>query len=789
MFCTKCGKEIVDGAAFCQYCGTAAAGSGADNGQGGGKKSHQTHARFYIAGAAGVLLAALIGGFFLLRGILGGNGAKVEDENGQDREPLYGAEAAGDALGNPLAGMAVDIPQEEYPVQINVYDASKVRTEEDGGLNRELLPGAEVLLRAGTGVRTGEALKTLAADEAGEIRTELPAGTYTAQINVPGYASSYVTVEVAEKETEVESYVLPTPEEGQTGIVLSWEGEADLDLTLFTPYQSTDGDMAHIGGNTAGDSYGNRLVADNAADCEVMYVNTSEPGSYKLYVNNYTESEAENYSSDQLGGLNVHVYIYDNTGLLEEFSFPVGESGVVWEVADLNGGRVTPAQRVYRNLAGKKWWTQSKWVLDLEENANLRKLMEGMVVAAWGSNDYEPYGYSRGAVNSMQAWVDKLYQGNWENMGDWLADGAPIVFYSPYNDYNYDGGQNMPYILSPSEVEKILERSGHQGDFESVAIVTKEMLEDWAYAASGKKWKLRDMKDVINMYPSWNEFSTEQIGDDYILIFEGAAGMADTVELDNITAQYEGAEYWSVTAECFYKNLLGSGGISHHMANATFHVKRNPDSCFDGYSITGMDLTPIDNMDWVQAYYDYLTEGKLKEDFLIEGSTDRYLDRITLCYVDEDNIPELYAHTNYLEYALYTYYGGQVIELIRGGGLGISDMKWLEMENRIRQQGHSVVYEDHTKIYEIVKGELHQIGEGLLSYEDVAEKEGRPLATWNDTEVSKDEYYILRKQAFDEEGSDYDKYSLDINLSDGWASTVEDALIDELHWTIEDLNR
>lgn len=541
----------------------------------------------------------------LCRVVVRGN--KVYASNSVEAVELSGT-TGGSSCGSLLLNR---IGGEEYPVHINVYDAVKVRTEEGGSLIRELLPGAKVSLRAGAGVRTGEVLQTLEADEAGEILTVLPAGTYTAQIDVPGYVSSYVTVEVAEKETEAKGYVLPAPEEGQTGIVLSWEGEADLDLTLFTPYQSTDGDMAHIGGSIAKDSYGNRLVSDNTACCEVMYVNTSEAGSYKLYVNNYTQSEAENYSSGQLGGLNVHIYIYDRTGLLEEFSFPAGESGVVWEVAEINGGRITPAQRVYRNLAGKNWWTQSKYVLDMEENIHFKHLMESMVLAAWGNNNYDEYGYSSNTVNSMQAWADELYRGNWENMGDWLGTVA-LSFY-PYPKTYYIDREDMPYIdeiMTSSDVAEILQNltEGLYSVYENGWLLKREQLAYLAYAASGSNWNQQGVDDVMNAHPctGYGESSIEQIGES-ILFGNHAAGLACWVYLENITTKYEGSGYWSVTAECFYEDML-EGGVPLQMANATFHVKRNPDSCFDGYSIIGMDLVPIDNTGWKQAYIDLIKQ-------------------------------------------------------------------------------------------------------------------------------------------------------------------------------------
>ena len=327
---------------------------------------------------------------------------------------------------------------DEYPVHINVYSAVDVRTGEDGGLLRDFLTGAKVSLRAGAGARTGEVLQTLEADVDGKVNTTLPSGTYTAQIDVTGYASAYVTVEVAEQETTAEGYVLPALTADQAGIVMTWEGLTDLDLTLFTPYQSTNGDMAHIGGRITEDGYGNSLVADNAAGCEVMYVNTAVSGSYKLYVNNYTESEAGNYSSSQLSNLNIHIYIYDSNGLIAEYSFPAGQIGVVWEVADLNGGQVTPSQRVYVSLEGKSWWTESKKKMVLVKEISYDS--DGNII------DVTEYSYDTVGnlveITDHAIDVDRYYR---ERYGYDTAGNLILVTYDDgsWGEYSYDSVGNL----------------------------------------------------------------------------------------------------------------------------------------------------------------------------------------------------------------------------------------------------------------------------------------------------------------------------------------------------------
>ena len=131
------------------------------------------------------------------------------DSNGVQGVMLARANG-GSSLGNLLMHR---LDGDEYPVHINVYAAADVRTDEDGSLLRDLLTGAKVSLRAGAGARTGEVLQTLEADGDGRINTTLPAGTYTAQIEVEGYAPAYVTVEVTGQETTaaVNHYIAKDP--------------------------------------------------------------------------------------------------------------------------------------------------------------------------------------------------------------------------------------------------------------------------------------------------------------------------------------------------------------------------------------------------------------------------------------------------------------------------------------------------------------------------------------------------------------------------------------------------
>lgn len=339
---------------------------------------------------------------------------------------------------------------DEYPVHIHVYMAEDVRSGEDGSLDRNPAYDAVVSLREGTGAREGEIFRTLQAGEEGGFDTALPSGTYTAQIDVPGCARTFLEIRVEEGETYADGYVLPAPAEGTAVVVLTWECadmDVDLDLTLFTPFQSTAGDMAHVGGGTQDDGCGNYLVADNSSGCEVIYVNTAQEGGYKVYVSDYTDSQTGNYDADTLSRINIHIYIYDSSGLAAEYTFPAGQAGVVWEVAEISGSRITPSQRVYSRMEGKDWWLEKKQKKRLvREN-----YYENGLLNSWTEYSYDTRGNMTKRIHynsdgSINGWSEHEYdsQGNEIKYVNYNGDGS----IDSWSEKNYDNRGSLTKSVS-----------------------------------------------------------------------------------------------------------------------------------------------------------------------------------------------------------------------------------------------------------------------------------------------------------------------------------------------------
>lgn len=225
MACRKSGAKLPEGVDFCGKCE-----GGTDNSQRGEEVLELPHISLPAAGKRdaktppiaavcilGMVLACAV--FFVMSGGRGKQEADGESGSGAaDRgaetisfpgdKPLRKSEdgsslsATETAPGEEIPGTGIP----EYVVHINICIEGD-RSGTDGNADEELLSGAVVILREGTDVREGEAFRTLQAQEGGRISTSLPAGIYTAQIDVPGCERAFQQIRVEEGETSTDSYV------------------------------------------------------------------------------------------------------------------------------------------------------------------------------------------------------------------------------------------------------------------------------------------------------------------------------------------------------------------------------------------------------------------------------------------------------------------------------------------------------------------------------------------------------------------------------------------------------
>ena len=256
----------------------------------------------------------------------------------------------------------VAVSEASHKVSINVYDGETVKYVKKKAV-KTALSGAEVIARKGLNNRTGEQVTTGTTDADGNLVIELVSGVYTLEIRLNGYVVGYKTVVVDEDKTV--SAALTKPVKGkEMKVVLSWDGEQDLDSYLFTPYKAKKGNMAYIGGNAKKDKHGNRLYLDgkNGNNVEIINIANIKKGNYKYYVSDYTNSIQKNYSAKDMAGLNIRVEVYDKNGLVAVYIIPYNSNGVIWEVFEIKNGKVVPLQNTYQNVKNKKWWIEKKEV-------------------------------------------------------------------------------------------------------------------------------------------------------------------------------------------------------------------------------------------------------------------------------------------------------------------------------------------------------------------------------------------------------------------------------------------
>ena len=608
---------------------------------------------------------------------------------------------------------------DEYPVSLSTYVAPEVRSNADGSLTRTAIPGVSVTLREGSGSRDGAILTAVQADENGQASFALPSGTYTAQIEAEGYAVSYQEIEVPERETAVESFLLPAVPAGTMAAVLVWDDPAvDLDLTLFTPYRSADGDMAYVGGRIADDGYGNRLVADNTGGCEVVYINTLTPGRFKLFVNDYPDSAAGSYDADTLSRVNARVYLYDSAGFVGLFRFPAGQNGVVWEVMEVSGSQVTPGQRVYRQLEGKSWWVLGKEELRMEENGRLRKALEVLaysIVDAWGSTEDN---------------VNRLFAGDWERIAQFL------LCYNWF--YECDAAWEQSEL--PFYPEEIGNNHISYGEYDTGIALDASQLEWIASSLTGSIW---DLDSVYALNSEWYPV----ISGERAVFSRNVIGDPPQSALENFVTDYIGNNTWRVTAD-FYLDDGTSGPQRWYSWQMTADIVRNPDSCFDGYSVTGMNFVRTDTQ-WKQAYYD------LVQNLLSQRAIGGDIISIMPFHLDGDAIPELCLENPEEQVRIVaTCHDGQCAwfeysstymyddpSYIPGTGLLLMNSAFLSDEG----------YTEGATVYQLTGNEFRTLGEGYFNvgYDADGNTEfGSERYVWNGQEVTEEEYNAKRNEIF-----------------------------------------
>lgn len=280
-------------------------------------------------------------------------------------------------------------------------------------------------------------------------------------------------------------------------------------------------------------------------------------------------------------------------------------------------------------------------------------------------------------------------------------------------------------LIDPWELRELAEYEGTDGENvgDKFYSYTPEQMKYILYSLFGRQ-----------MEPAWLSN-----GENTNIYFSGDVPL---VRMRGYNTEYLGSNTWKISVEGCSPDYPDS-----KMCDAVFTVTRNPDSCFDGYSITGVEVIPTDNSGWAQAYYNYLMGGYMDPDFDEWGEFGLY-------YINEDNIPELVAIEPGLQ-TILTILNGQVVDLSAGNlGGSMSGISFVERANRVLFVNRfDADYAFGHVVYEIINGSLHEIASGVVYPKETTDPEyfdyNVPPNEWNGREVSEEEFYALLDEVFD----------------------------------------
>ena len=464
----------------------------------------------------------------------------------------------------------VPVSEASHKVSVNVYDGETVKYDNDKVV-RTFLSGTEVIARRGVNNKTGEQVVTGTTDGSGNLVIELTSGVYTLEIRMNGYVVGYRTVTVDEDKNVSVALAKPVTNK-QMKVVLSWEGEQDLDSYLFTPYRAKNGNMAYIGGSAKKDKHGNKLYLDgkNGNNVEIINIANIKNGYYKYYVSDYTNSLKKNYSAKDMAGLNIRVEVYSKNGLVAVYIIPYNSNGVIWEVFEIKNGKVVPLQNTYKNVKNKKWWLEKKKSDDLRRAEEVRKVEEAKKAEE-----------ARKAEELRKAEEAKKAEEKRKAEENRRAEEAKIVI-----PFKYDN------VRSFSEGLASVKLNGKWGAIDKLGneVVPIEYDEVWAFREGLASVKLNGSWGVIDKYGN----EVVEIKYDHPVVFkEGLAsvsinekyGIIDKLENEVVPLEYDSTYNFSEGLASV--GLNNKWGVVDKLGNEVLPLKYDsPVNFSEGLAIT-----------------------------------------------------------------------------------------------------------------------------------------------------------------------------------------------------------
>ena len=465
------------------------------------------------------------------------------------------------------------------------------------------LGDADVVVRNGVSVKSGQSVFEGKTDKDGFINLSLAPGNYTAQVEKSGYETMYVTLNIGTDISSQTIYMVPESGKDKTTVLLTWdEGDTDLDLVI------ADGDGKYIVSDAGdeGSSGGNYVASDNAYGCEYAVLNTSGLENYRVYVRNYTDCEVGNFASVSIFNIHVHIYIINN-GILTEYHLPSGDGGVLWEVAEISGSKNVSLSRVYSDIDPSGYFAGSK-------NGNIDEITE---LANANLALFERLITTRDSVSSTLVS---------ENATQAIIDGDVKTIIENLYNLNCDGKQSEAkyYPRVPSSVRKWDET----GDYEYVSFIPLSDLEN-------------DIRSILGRDPGLSSYNGMMFADykgETCIKNENAAVGGPAEEWDYVHdisgITYAGGGKWNVELNVYEKGPELGLCYDIPLCTVTFTIVQNSGSSY-GFNVVGYKKGPslVSDMSWVSKYMNYLDKWDI---FSIVNRYDG-----CFIYLDDDNIPEM----------------------------------------------------------------------------------------------------------------------------------------------------
>ena len=492
---------------------------------------------------------------------------------------------------------AVDDVSDQHPA-VGTVTVTVLAANETGAIG-----GAEVKLTGPSGELSAET------DSSGNaVFSDLAYGDYTVKCDADGYHKRELSFNLSGPDYNSMAALVPEVSGDDAYVLLTWNGEHDLDLCAFNSDMKEYVNIGH-----PADSEGNVfLYADHGADqpYEVIYIhNASAEIAKTIYVAD--TANARNGSSSSMENDGVTVRVYDSTGLIYESMADTSESAPLWCPCYYYAGTVYDQQDYIYDTTGEQY----AWISFDEKDAYTAQ--ENEVSEEEWKKAY------LGVVNDYLSGWGEDFQLCWALI--YLDDDdIPELI----RDTGTTAGGEQVYTYHNGEATEIYYA------YSGIGFICGEGLIN---GGAGHGYTSESVERLKN-----GTLTTLWIGEcDDLAAYEGEDFDAEPIYYSNsekVSEQeyndarsrvFDGSKAVCIASPSFYNYLQDKKGYICGMTSSEIITALTPAAQVS------------DNGDWKQAYLDALKHIK-QESWSEYGVNDVYMN-VYIIELDDDGIPDLYV--------------------------------------------------------------------------------------------------------------------------------------------------